>query len=82
MRYDDFTKAVARFICNPCDGIEIGGVTYQLLDIIKTQTKKNRNMRREIHEWIEVYTELGYARDKFIENPNLAKEDYDNLFYK
>lgn len=78
-RYDQFTQAIARFILFPADGIEIGGVTSQLVDIIRTQTAQNKSIRKEVHEWIECFIELGYARDIHIENPMNA---YDNLFYK
>jgi len=81
-KIENFAEELARFICHPVDGIEIGGVSSQLIGIIRTQTKGNDRLRGKVHEWLEYYIEDGDTRiSEYKDNIQLAFDDYDNIFY-
>lgn len=76
-RINDIAYAIANYLKNPIDGIEIGGVSEQLLDIIRIYTKDNEPLRKKVMEWIEYY----FAD----EDENLQKElveCYNKYFYE
>lgn len=58
-RIERLAQALASFVCHPADGIEIGGVSSQLVNILQTQTKGNDRLREKVHEWFEFYIEDG-----------------------
>ena len=61
-KIEKFAQELARFICHPADGIEIGGASSQLIDIIRTQTKGNDRLRGKVHEWLDFYIEDGSTK--------------------
>lgn len=78
----DIAYDLAQFICRPVDGIEIGGVSSQLLDILRIYTRKNDKLREQAHNYIEFFVETGdICVDEYDGNAELAKKDYDTLFY-
>lgn len=66
---------LAKYLCNPVDGIEIGGVSEQLLDIIKTLVKGDGIYRRNVLDW------LYYFCDEDDERYDKLRDDYDRIFY-
>ena len=44
-RIERLAQALAYFICYPGNGFEIGGVSSQLVNIVKIQTKGNDRLR-------------------------------------
>lgn len=79
---EDLAYGLARFICRPAGNIEIGGVSQQLVDAIRNYTEKNNNLREKVHDYIEFFIETGdTCVDEYDGNAELAKEDYDTLFY-
>jgi len=81
-RIEIFAQELARFICHPADGIEIGGASSQLIDIIRTQTKGNDRLRGKVHEWLEFYIEDGDTQiSEYKDDIQLAFDDYDKFFY-
>jgi len=81
-RIESLGEALAHFICYPSDGIEIGGVSSQLIDIIRTQTKGNDRLRGKVHEWLEFYIEDGSTIiSEYKDDIQLAFDDYDKFFY-
>lgn len=77
---------IAWFLCYPADGIEIGGVSSQLLDIIKTMTKGRKSIKNFVLELCQdfvlenKYNERIYGIDKS-EAIMRMEEDYNKLFY-
>lgn len=81
-RIKDMAYGLANFICHPSDNLEIGGVSQQLVGVIRNYTEKNDNLREKVHDYIEIFVEIGdTCVDEYIGNAELAKEDYDTLFY-
>ena len=81
-KIEKFAQELARFICYPADGIEIGGASSQLIDIIRTQTKGNDMLREKVHEWLEFYIEDGSTKiSEYEDDMQLAFDDYDKFFY-
>ena len=81
-KIEKFAQELAYFMCNPADGIEIGGVSSQLIDIIRTQTKGNDRLRGKVYEWLEFYIEDGSTRiSEYKDDIQLAFDDYDKFFY-
>lgn len=82
-KIESLAQALAYFICYPTDGIEIGGVSSQLIDIIRTQTKDNDRLRGKVHEWLQFYIEDGSTRiPEYKDDIELAFDDYDKFFYE
>ena len=83
---ENFCFEIAWFLCYPADGIEIGGVSSQLLDIIKTMTKGRKSIKKFVLELCQdfvlenKYNERIYGRDKS-EAIIRIEEDYNKLFY-
>ena len=50
---ENFCFEIAWFLCYPADGIEIGGVSSQLLDIIKIMTKGRKSIKKFVLELCE-----------------------------
>lgn len=81
-RLKDMAYGLANFICNPADNLEIGGASQQLVYVIRNYTKKNDNLRKKVHDYIEFFVETGdTCVDEYDGNVQLAKEDYDTMFY-
>lgn len=81
-KIERLAQALAYFICYPADGIEIGGASSQLIDIIRIQTKGNDRLRGKVHEWLEFYIEDGSTRiSEYKDDIQLAFDDYDKFFY-
>ena len=81
-KIEKFAQELAHFICYPTDGIEIGGVSHQLIEIIRTQTKDNDRLRGKVHEWLEFYIEDGDTRiSEYKDDIQLAFDDYYKFFY-
>ena len=81
-KIEKFAQELAHFICYPTDGIEIGGVSHQLIEIIRTQTKDNDRLRGKVHEWLEFYIEDGDTRiSEYKDAIQLAFDDYYKFFY-
>ena len=83
---ENFCFEIAWFLCYPADGIEIGGVSSQLLDIIKIMTKRRKSIKNFVMELCQDFV----IEDKY--NKNIygidksevivrMEEDYDKLFY-
>lgn len=82
-KIEKFAEALAHFICYPSDGIEIGGVSSQLVNIIRIQTKGNDRLREKVHEWLEFYIEDGSIQiAEYKGNMQLAFDDYDKFFLR
>ena len=83
---ENFCFEIAWFLCWPSDGTEIGGVSSQLLDIIKTITKGRKNIKKFVVELCQdfvledKYNKSIYGIDKS-EVIIRMEEDYDKLFY-
>lgn len=81
-KIEKFAQELARFICYPSDGVEIGGSSSQLIDIIRVQTKGNDRLREKVHEWLEFYIEDGSTKiSEYKDDIQLAFDDYDKFFY-
>ncbi len=81
-RIEKLAQALAYFICYPGNGIEIGGVSSVLIDIIRIQTKGNDRLREKVHEWLEFYIEDGDTQvSEYKDDIQLAFDDYDKVFY-
>lgn len=82
-KIEKFAQALAYYICYPGNGIEIGGCSSQLIDIIRTQTKGNDKLREKVFEWLEFYIEDGGTQiAEYKDNMQLAFDDYDKVFYE
>lgn len=82
-KIEKLAQALAYYICYPGNGIEIGGVSSQLIDIIRTQTKGNDRLREKVHEWLEFYIEDGDTQiSEYKDDIQLAFDDYDKVFYE
>lgn len=81
-RIKDMAYGLAMYICRPAGNLEIGGVSSQLVDVIRNYTEKNDKLREQVHDYIEFMVETNdiYV-DEYDGNAELAKEDYDTLFY-
>ena len=54
-----------------------------LKEIIKTQTKGNKKLREKVHKWLEFYIEDNDTTiQEYINNTQVALDDYDAHFYK
>ena len=81
-KIEKFAQAIAYFICYPGNGIEVGGVSSQLIEIIKIQTKGNDRLREKVQEWLEFYIEDGHTQmSEYKDDIQLAFDDYDKVFY-
>lgn len=81
-KIERLAQALAYFICYPADGIEIGGVSSQLVDIVKIHTKGNKKLKEKVYEWLEFYIEDGDTHiSEYKDNIQLAFDDYDKFFY-
>lgn len=74
-RRGDIAYSIARYLVHPVDGIEIGGVSEQLLDIVKVVTKENEPLRREVLDW------LCYLSESENQYEGL-RDEYDRIFYR
>lgn len=82
-RIEQLSQALAYYVSHPADALEIGGVSSQLFDIIKIQTKGNKKLREKVHEWLEFYIEDNDTTIKeYINNTQVALDDYDAYFYE
>lgn len=54
-KIESLAQALAYFICYPTDGIEIGGCSSQLIDIIRTQTEGNDNMQLAFDDYDKIF---------------------------
>ena len=80
-RIENLAQSIAFYVCNPSDSIEIGGVSSQLLDIVKIQTKGNKKLREKVREWIEFYIENGETTiQEYKRDIQEAFDDYDRYF--
>jgi hypothetical protein len=83
---ENFCFEIAWFLCWPSDGIEIGGVSSQLLDIIKIMTKGRKSIKKFVLELCQdfiiedKYNKSIYGVDKS-EAIIQMEEEYDKLFY-
>ncbi len=83
---ENFCFEIAWFLCYPADGIEIGGVSSQLLDIIKIMTKRRKSIKNFVMELCQdfiiedKYNKSIYGVDKS-EAIIQMEEEYDKLFY-
>lgn len=83
MKKQDLAYDIANYMVHPADSIEIGGVSRQLLDIIRRITHKDKKLREIVIDYLEVFIEEGDCFvDEYLDNPELAIEDYDQVFYK
>ena len=81
-KIEKLAQGLAHFICYPADGIEIGGGSSQLIDLIRIQTKGNDRLREKVHEWLEFYIEDDSTRiAEYKDDIQLAFDDYDKFFY-
>lgn len=81
-RVKDLAYGLARVICRPAGNLEIGGVSQQLVDVIRNYTENNDKLREQVHDYIEFMIETGdLSVDEYDRNAELAKKDYDTLFY-
>lgn len=86
LKEENFCFEIAWFLCYPSDGIEIGGVSNQLLDIIRIMTKGRKSIKKFVLELCEdfvlenKYNENIYGKDKSNAIVKM-KEDYNKLFY-
>lgn len=81
-RLKDMAYGLASLICRPAGNLEIGGVSSQLVDVIRNYTEKNDNLREKVHDCIEFMVETNdICVDEYVGNAELAKKDYDTLFY-
>lgn len=72
---------LANYICNPVDNIEIGGLSEQLIQIIRTQTELNSRLRDKVRYWIEYNIEVGdFTVKEYAGNVDLAISDYEKIF--
>lgn len=82
-RIEQLGQALAFYISHPADAIEIGGISSQFFEIIKTQTKGNKKLREKVHEWLEFYIEDNDTNiQAYINNTQEALDDYDKFFYE
>lgn len=82
-RIELLSQALAYYISHPTDAIEIGGVSSQLSEIIKIQTKGNKKLRQKVHEWLEFFIEVNDTTiQEYINNTQAAIDDYDAHFYE
>ena len=70
---DESARLIAKFIVSPVDGIEIGGVSDQLLDIIKSITKNDERLRRKVLDWLAFFAETEEGYQDF-------RDTYDKCF--
>ena len=83
---ENFCFEIAWFLCGPADGIEIGGTSSQLLDIIKVMTKGRKSIKKFVLELCQdfiiedKYNKSIYGVDKS-EAIIQMEEEYDKLFY-
>lgn len=81
-RLKDLAYGLARLICRPAGNLEIGGISQQLLRVLQNYTEKNDKLRKKVHGYIEFMVETGdFCVDEYDGNAELAKKDYDELFY-
>ena len=83
---ENFCFEIAWFLCYPADGIEIGGVSSQLLDIIKIMTKRRKSIKNFVMELCQDFViEDKYNKRIYGNNKSDAivkmEEEYDKLFY-
>ena len=82
-RIEQLGQALAFYISNPADGLEIGGVSSQLYEIIKIQTKGNKKLRDKVFEWLEFYIEgEDTTIQEYIDDIQVAFDDYNKNFYE
>lgn len=82
-RIEQLGQALAFYVSHPVDAIEIGGVSSQLFEIIKIQTKGNKKLRKKVHEWLEFYIDGNDTTiHEYINNTQAALNDYDSHFYE
>ena len=82
-RIEKLSQALAFYVSHPADALEIGGVSSQLFEIIKIQTKGNKKLKEKVYEWLEFYIEDGDTQiSEYKDNMQLAFDDYDKFFYE
>lgn len=82
-RIERLGQALAFYISHPADAMEIGGVSSQLYEIIKTQTKGNKKLRDKVFEWLEFYIEgEDTTIQEYIGDIQVAFDDYNKRFYE
>lgn len=72
---DSIAYDIVQFLIHPADGIEIGGVAEQLINILKGFTKSNDRLLKHVSQWIE------YEKEDVSEQIELL-EEYKRMFYK
>lgn len=87
IRENRFCEKLAELMCYPCGGIEIGGVSESLLEIVQQMTKQRPSYRHHILNLCEDAIQQGkYDKNAYeSEDPErvfeMMCEDYDRLFY-
>lgn len=82
-RIEQLGQALAFYISNPADSLEVGGVSSQLCEIIKIQTKGNKKLRDKVFEWLEFYIEgEDTIIQEYIDDIQVAFDDYNKNFYE
>ena len=81
-RIEKLSQALAYLISHPADAIEVGGISSQLIEIIRIQTRGNSKLREKVHEWLEFYIEdKDTTIPEYINNVQEAIYDYDAHFF-
>lgn len=70
---DETARRLALYVKEPIDGIEIGGVSDQLLDIVKSVTRGDNRLRRCVLDWLNYYCDDEDEFEKF-------RNEYDRVF--
>lgn len=78
---------MASYISCPAGGIEIGGVSSQLIDIAKAFTINDTKLKEHVFRWFEYLVKEGnYSKELFGTDNEQAlremKNDYIKVFYK
>lgn len=67
--------SIAKFLVNPVDGIEIGGVSDQLVGIVRTMTKNNASLRQAVLDWLCFFCESDDRLEKL-------RNEYDRFYFQ
>lgn len=82
----NFCFELANYMCYP-NGIEIGGASSQLKDVVREITKKNKIIREQVFDFCEEFISKGKFDLNVYETTNkeevlkMMKEDYNKLFF-
>lgn len=72
---NETARLIAQYLKEPVDGIEIGGVSDQLLDIVKSLTRGDKRLRRCILDWLAYYCQDEEEFEEF-------RGEYDRIFFQ